>query len=165
MLFQFSELFAYDEPNDRAIAIVGAAFLDKLLEETLRNFLIDDEREVHKLLQSEGHLGTLGSRISLAYCLGLVNDVVKSDLRLVAKIRNAFAHDITATFSDERIKSLCASLRWHREAMLREPPEEATPRDYFQVGVNQLVGYLNALPSVALGKRCVKSPWHEAAKT
>lgn len=34
-LFEFSKLFKSEEENDRAIAIVGAAFLDTLLEHIL----------------------------------------------------------------------------------------------------------------------------------
>ena len=43
-LFEFARLFTYDEPNDRSIAIVGATFLEMLLERILVAFLIDDER-------------------------------------------------------------------------------------------------------------------------
>ena len=43
-LSEFSKLFNSDEKNDRAIAIVGATFLDILLEHTLRAFLVDGEK-------------------------------------------------------------------------------------------------------------------------
>jgi hypothetical protein len=45
-LFEFAKLFDYEEPNDRAIVIVGASFLDMQLEHMLVNFLADDEKEV-----------------------------------------------------------------------------------------------------------------------
>ena len=44
MLFEFARLFDYGETNDRAVAIVGPAFLDTLLTEMLINFLVDDEK-------------------------------------------------------------------------------------------------------------------------
>ena len=94
MLFEFARLFEYAEPNDRAIAIVGPAFLDTLLTEILINFLVDDENEIQRLMQPEGPLGTFGAKVSACYCLGLIGETVKSDLRLVAKIRNRFAHDL-----------------------------------------------------------------------
>ena len=40
-LFEFSRLFAYDEASDRAIAVVGPAFLDSLLRDILIEFMID----------------------------------------------------------------------------------------------------------------------------
>lgn len=153
MLFEFATLFDYDEPNDRAIAVIGPAFLDTLLTETLTNFLVDDQKEVRKLLQPEGPLGTYGSRVTACYCLGLIGEIVTADLRLVGKIRNRFAHDLRARFADPKIQSWCTALRWHRESFM-SPPPDATARDLFQVGVNQLVSHLNGIVGVArLDKR------------
>src|SRR5205814_5027973 len=58
LLFEFARLFDYGEENDRAIAIVGPAFLDTLLSEMLTNFLVDDHKEVQRLIHPEGPLGT-----------------------------------------------------------------------------------------------------------
>jgi len=148
MLFQFAKLFDYDEASDRAVAIVGPAFLDTLLTEALTNFLVDDEKEVNKLLQPDGPLGTYGSRVTACYCLGLIGERVKADLRLVGKIRNRFAHDLRATFADQQIQSWCRALRWHKQ-FFADPPPDATDRDLFQVGVNQLVSHLNGIVSIA----------------
>ena len=157
MLFEFAKLFDYGEASDRAVAIVGPAFLDTLLTGLLINFLIDDEKEVQKLMQPDGPLGTFGAKVSACYCLGLIGETIKSDLRLVAKVRNRFAHDIRANFSDEQIKSWCSALQWHRESLMSEPPTGATTRDLFQVEVNQLVCHLNALPGLALFHKRQKS--------
>ena len=149
MLFEFARLFDHGEENDRAIAIVGPAFLDTLLTEMLTNFLIDDEKEVRGLIKPEGHLGAFGAKVSACYCLGLIGVIIKSDLRLVAKIRNRFAHDLRATFSDSQIVSWCQALEWHKESLFQNPPDGATTRDLFQVGVNQLVSHLNGLVGLA----------------
>jgi hypothetical protein len=156
MLFEFGRLFDYGETNDRAVAIVGPAFLATLLTEMLINFLVDDEKEVRRLMQPEAPLGTFGAKVSACYCLGLISETIKSDLRIIAKIRNRFAHDLRADFSDEQIKSWCRSLRWHRESLC-EPPSDATTRDLFQVGVNQLVCHLNGLVGLALYHKRPKS--------
>ena len=157
MLFEFAKLFDYGEASDRAVAIVGPAFLDALLTEMLINFLIDDEKEVQKLMQPEGPLGSFGAKVSACYCLGLIGETIKSDLRIVAKVRNRFAHDLRADFSDEQIKSWCNALRWHKESLMCEPPSDATTRDLFQVGVNQLVCHLNGLVGLALFHKRQKS--------
>jgi DNA-binding MltR family transcriptional regulator len=145
---EFARLFDYDEANDRAIAIVGPAFLDHLLTEILTSFFVDDEKETSKLLQPEGPLGTFGAKITICYSLGLIGKIIKSDLRLIAKIRNRFAHDLRADFSDNRIENWCKALCWHKE-LLPEPPVDVTNRDLFQVGVNQVVTHLNGLVSLA----------------
>jgi DNA-binding MltR family transcriptional regulator len=107
MLFEFSRLFDYKEASDRAVAIVGPAFLDALLGDILTEFMVENDREVSRLLQPEGPLGTYGSRVTACYCLGLIGKVVTADLRLVGKIRNRFAHDIRADFSDQKISQWC----------------------------------------------------------
>ena len=148
MLFEFSRLFDYGEASDRAVAIVGPAFLDTLLSHTLVKFMVEDRNEVNKLLQPDGPLGTYGSRVTACYCLGLIGKIVTTDLRLVGKIRNRFAHDIRADFADPKISQWCRALRWHKE-FVAVPPSDATDRDLFQVGVNQLVSHLTAIPGVA----------------
>jgi hypothetical protein len=60
----------------------------------------------------------------------------------VGKIRNSFARDIGADFSDSRISQWRRALQWHKDFFFADPPPEAAGRDLFQVGVNQLVTYL-----------------------
>ncbi|WP_390844328.1 MltR family transcriptional regulator [Anatilimnocola floriformis] len=150
-LVEFSRLFA-QESNDRAMVIVGASFLDTQLEHIVRNFLVDDEKEVDALLQYDQPLGSYGNRIRTLYCLGLIGKMVRDDLRLVGKIRNRFAHDLIASFDEEPIKGWARSLQWHRKTYM-EPPAGAAPRELFNVGVNRLVGHLSGIVSVARSAR------------
>ena len=156
MLIEFAHLFDYAEASDRAVAIVGPAFLDSLLSDILIEFMVEDEKEVNKLLQPEGPLGAYGSRVTTCYCLGLIGGIVTADLRLVGKIRNRFAHDIRASFADSRIRQWCRALRWHKESLFAEPPAGATDRDLFQVGINQLVTHLSGVPGIARSRKRLK---------
>lgn len=151
-LLLFGDLF-HEERNERAAAIVGATFLDTLLEHILIAFFVDDEREVVKLLGIERPLATYGSRTTLAYSLGLIPQVIRDDLRLVGKIRNRFAHDLRASFNEEPIRTWCLSLKWHGISMFMAPPEGATTADIFQVGINQLVTYLNGVVGIARSEK------------
>jgi DNA-binding MltR family transcriptional regulator len=148
MLLEFSRLFDYSEASDRAVAIVGPAFLDTVLSDILTEFMVEDDKEVKKLLQPDGPLGTYGSRVTACYCLGLIGAIVTADLRLVGKIRNQFAHEIRTNFADPKISQWCQQLRWHKES-IGNPPAIATDRDLFQVGINQLVAHLNGIPGMA----------------
>lgn len=156
-LLEYSKLFRCEEQNDRALVIVGAAFLDTLLANILITFLIDDEKEVEKLLQYDQPLGTYGNRIGATYCLGLIGKAVRDDLRLVGKIRNQFAHDLYASFQDQKIQSWCSSLKWHRGAYMR-PPTDASVRELFYVGVHQLVGHLDGVVSIARYQKRQRQP-------
>lgn len=150
MLIEFHTLFNEATPvNERAIAIVGASYLDTLLEHTLINLLVDDEKEVRQLLRPDGALGTYGNRTTAAYCLGLIGEVVRNDLRTVGKIRNRFAHQLDASFDKEPVTSWCRALKWHEVSMMMKAPDGATARELFQVGVNQLICHLNGLVGVA----------------
>ena len=148
-LLEFSRLFNGDDINDRAIAIIGATFLEMQLEHILRNFLIDDEKEVDRLLEYDQPLGNFSGKITMAYCLGLIYKPVRDDLHLVRKIRNEFAHKLYASFEDQKIADWCSSLKWHRLAYVANPPGGVSARDFFQVGTNQLSCYLSGVVSMA----------------
>lgn len=146
----FNEREAVDE---RVIAILGGTFLDNILEHTLMNFMVDDEKEKKKLLGVDRAMGTFSSRVTSAYCLGLICTTVRDDLRTVGKIRNHFAHQLQASFDLEPIRGWCLLLRWHEISMMRTAPADATPREIFKVGVNQLISHLSGLAGVALLER------------
>jgi DNA-binding MltR family transcriptional regulator len=150
---EFHKLFNETEKNDRAIAIVGAAFLDTLLEHILFSFLADDDKNVQQIVGFDKALGTFSSRIKMVYGLGLIYEPVRNDLEQVRKIRNKFAHTLDVSFEDQQIKDWCQNLEWHRKAYVANPPEGATAQELFQVGVNQLIGYLSGVISIARGEK------------
>ncbi|TPK78549.1 hypothetical protein FJ527_08735 [Mesorhizobium sp. B2-4-18] len=149
-LLAFHRLFNERETVDeRAIAIVGATFLDNMLEHILVNFMVDDEKESKRMVGVDCPLGTFSSRVTAAYCLGLICKTVRDDLRAVGKIRNKFAHQLEAAFEIEPIRGWCLSLRWHEFSMMMKAPADATSRDVFKVGVNQLITHLSGIVSIA----------------
>jgi DNA-binding MltR family transcriptional regulator len=121
-LFKFAELFKYDEGDDRSIVIIGGSYLDIVLEHVLLAFFPEDDKEVELLILYDQPLGTFGNKVRMAYCLGLIEKVVKDDLKLVAKIRNKFAHQLNVSFDDQNIKSWCNELKWYKVSMMRECP-------------------------------------------
>jgi hypothetical protein len=148
-LLEFARLFDYEEPNDRAIVIVGATFLETLLEHLLYAFLIDDKKKTEKLFGYGGPLGTFSGKIKMAYCLGLIYKPVRDDLNCVRKIRNEFAHNLYASFENRRIAQWAQALQWHRISYVSSPPDTASSRDLYQVGVHQLVTYLDGAVGIA----------------
>lgn len=153
-LAAFHELFnARDTVDERAIAIVGAAFLDSTLEHILVTFMADDEKETNRLLGVDCPIGSFSSRVTATYCLGLICKTIRDDLRTVGKIRNRFAHQLEADFDSEPISGWCRALRWHEFSMMTRTPAVATPREIFKVGVNQLICHLGGVVSIARGDR------------
>lgn len=152
-LFEFAELFTYTETSERSIAIVGATFLEMVLDHILLAFLPEDEKEVTKLMDYNQPLGNFSNKITMCYCLGLIDKTIKEDLTLVRKIRNKFAHDMVVGFDEEPIQSWCRELQWHKISLTPKPPTDATNRDLFQVGVHQLISHLNGCVGIARGHK------------
>lgn len=154
-LLQFHTLFnERGETDERAIAIVGATFLDNILEKLLASFLVDDAKECQKLLSHDQSMGTFGSRVTAGYCLGLICKTVRDDLRIVGKIRNRFAHELSISFDTDPVRGWCHDLRWHEFTMMMRAPDGAKPRAIFEVSVNQLIAHLNGLAELARARRC-----------
>ena len=149
----------FHESPDRIVAIVGAAYLESTFDSLLRAVFIDAPDEADHLLRPDAPLGSNGARYQLAYCLGLITREQRDDLKLIAKIRNAFAHDFkTLSFDTPPVRDLCASLR--QPASLATASEEiflghtakqvtqyvrditATPREKFRMSVIVLFGGL-----------------------
>jgi DNA-binding MltR family transcriptional regulator len=152
-LAEFHRLFNVEKKDERTIAILGGTFLEMALEHLLYAFLPDDEKEVKKLFEYNQPLGNFSNKITLSYCLGLIDKMVKDDLNLVRKIRNKFAHDLYATFENEEIKSWSKGLNFHIVSMMMTPPEGATELQIFQVGVNQLISNLHGYISISRGQK------------
>lgn len=152
-LYKFHTLFEYNNGDDRAIVIIGGSFLDIILDHILLAFFPEDEQEIERLTNFDQPLGTYANKVRMAYCLGLIEKIVKDDLKLIGKIRNRFAHDLYASFDDQNIQSWCKELKWHKISMMMEPPPEATIRDLYQVGVNQLITHLHGAVSMARGHK------------
>ncbi len=149
-LEEFSKMFTYNIGDDRAIVIIGSAFLETILEHILIEFLPEDEKEVEILLSYDKPLGTYSNKVRMVYCLGLIEKKVMNDLKLIGKIRNRFAHNLSVSFEDKDIGSWCKELKWHREVFfLHETPKEATARDVYQVRVNTVISHLNGVVSMA----------------
>ena len=152
-LFDFSELFKYDKGDDRTIVIVGGTFLEIALEHILYSFLPEENKEVERLMEYNQPLGNFSNKITMCYCLGLIDEIIKHDLNLIRKIRNEFAHDLYASFENEKIANWCRSLKWHKIMIFRPTPADTTNRDLFQVGVHTLISHLHGCIDMAQRER------------
>lgn len=152
-LAEFHKLFNLEKKDERTISILGGTFLEMALENLLREFFPDEEKDVDNLFMYPQALANFSNKINLAFCLGLIDKVVKDDLKLVKNIRNKFAHDLYVSFDDAQIKSWVRELKFHKISMLMDAPFEATELQIFQVGVNQLITNLHGYISLARGEK------------
>lgn len=97
--------------SDRASAVEGGAFLDEILTELLRSFLVADKKNDEKVFQGNGCFATFSAKIDVCFRLGLVAREEQRLLHTVRDIRNRFAHQLgEMSFSRQDIRALCANI-------------------------------------------------------
>lgn len=101
---------AFHKESDRGAAILAGSFLEHYLGQFLRSKAVDEE-VADKLFGSMGPLATFSQRIAIAYAFGFIDKQQCSDLELIRKIRNYFAHHpIEGTFEAPEVKGKVLSL-------------------------------------------------------
>jgi len=100
-------LESLDARGDREAVIIGHGYLEDALCAMLDALFVEDSEKTAR----EALPGHFAARCSLAYALGLVGPKMLSDLRLLGKIRNLFAHRWqTLRFSTPEIERICTTL-------------------------------------------------------
>lgn len=104
--------------SDRAVAIVGAAWIEEALSDSITSFLQAHEESHKRLFRGGAPLATFSSKIDLSRLLGIVSDTIWADLHRIRDIRNEFAHHIAhktdntkLTFAAGHIADKCLALR------------------------------------------------------
>lgn len=102
--------------SDRAAVVVGAAFLDSLLERLLLRTLRPHAAGPDPLFDGDAPLSTFSSRINLSHRLGLIDDELARALHLIRRIRNDFAHnpaecDLNTSPHRDRVRELANPIK------------------------------------------------------
>lgn len=82
------------QKNDRAVAIVGGAFLQTVLLDALQGHLRGDKSTFEKIFNPGKPVGDFGAQAELAYMLSLCDRSIRDDFLTVGRIRNWFAHKL-----------------------------------------------------------------------
>lgn len=126
------------EGSDRAAAVVGGALIEEILSRMLRDFLRGDKKELDEMFGISSPLGTFSAKIKAGYFLGRYDSVIRKDLDYVRKIRNEFAHELSATFEAQKVRSLCFNLELveryscDMQSDLQEPLSKPLPENRLQ---------------------------------
>lgn len=98
--------------TDRGLPLVGAALIDDRLTETLRSFFCESPSASKLIDDANAPLGTFSSRTEMCFALGLIDEHEYTEIGLIRKVRNEFAHAKHGiTFSSPRVQGLCSSLK------------------------------------------------------
>jgi len=117
----------YENVSDRSSALVLANIVENRLTELLRLCMRDDKKLADELFNSSGPLGPFGTKIRLAYMLGLLSQEAYKDLMAVSRIRNKFAHDLSVTtFSNQQIHDWIKNM--HMYGIVKRMAETSTEK-------------------------------------
>jgi hypothetical protein len=96
-----------DAGSDRSSALVAAAFVEQNLEIALQCRLKRDDAINKEMFRVSGPLGTFSGKIHMGFMIGLYEKAAWSELDLIRKIRNEFAHklDCVDFASSDRVTS------------------------------------------------------------
>lgn len=84
---------ALSQDTDRSVAIVAASVAENALERVIRARMVVDRRELSdSLFGHRGPVSDFNGKIQIAEAFGFIAPPIASDLQLIRKIRNAFAH-------------------------------------------------------------------------
>jgi len=118
------------DSSDLACVLIISSFLDQCLVSLLSNYFIQSKVADTLLDPTKGIIGTISSRNSLCYCLGLISKTLYENLRIVIEIRNLFAHShLKMDFSNGEISKRCFKLTWPTiaEAVRYSPGKGSAP--------------------------------------
>jgi|SRR6476660_3207432 len=153
--FDFMEDFRKEA--DRGAVLVAAAVIDDLLERTLLAYLLENESAKAVVQGFNAPLGTLAARLAAAHAMGLLRDSEKHDCELIRKIRNEFAHELNASFDDEKIKAYCKRLRYARD-------HERDARNRFRTSAERVLLWMSQRPYASKNVRLKPQIWDLPAK-
>jgi DNA-binding MltR family transcriptional regulator len=86
----------YTANSDRAVAVIGGGVVEKVISDLLLHTMASNKDVEEFLKNSE-----FSDHQKIALGLGLIPLELYKDLKMIAKIRNKFAHDITITNFDQ----------------------------------------------------------------
>jgi proline dehydrogenase len=137
-----------NDPNDRAVALMGASFVDDAIRSAIQSkYRALNRDETARLFSPEAPVGSYGARIKIAYAMDLCSRQDEHDLDCIRAIRNAFAHVAKPLdFKNQLVASVCD----HFHAPGNCGPDYARARYLWSVGHFSTMFWATALGFEAL---------------
>jgi DNA-binding MltR family transcriptional regulator len=149
--------------SDRGACLISGSYLDELLEDIIKDFLIECDESESLFDGPNAPLGTFFSKSLLAYSLGLIEKAEVKEIGIIRKIRNDFAHAwVEIKFDNEIIAKEVRKLPW------RGPEDQCqtcTPRERFIMAVAMLIGDLLWRQQLVQKERRTIKDWTHKAGT
>lgn len=132
-----------NKESDRGKVLVAMSQIDGMLEEILLAFLSHGPATDQLFKGPNAPLGSLFNKSNFARSLGLLSEKEFLAIGTMRKIRNAFAHSVSATFDDQSLQSHIGSLSFGIDSLLSADDKVAKePRTRFSMCSISLVSNL-----------------------
>lgn len=106
-----------DNNSDRGLVLICGSILDIILEDLLKSFLITKNKIDKDMFTFGQPLGNFDAKIKTSFYLGLISDSERSNLSLIRRLRNRFAHEIfDVSFNNNDIENICSNFNIPKNA-------------------------------------------------
>lgn len=107
-----SFIYELQKETDRGLPLVGTSLVDEKLRDILEAFFIEHKVSSKLLDEPFSPLASFSARLDTCFALGLIDEHEYSEINILRKVRNEFAHAKHGiSFKTDRLVSLCSSLR------------------------------------------------------
>ncbi|MCS6267323.1 MAG: transcriptional regulator [Vampirovibrio sp.] len=145
-----------NKESERGRVLISCSYLDELMRLILLAFLVDNDSSKKLIEGFNAPLGTLSTRSSAAFALGLISEQEFKECNTLRKVRNLFAHRVHASFDTQEIRDLCNNLT------MAVPSSDKVIVDacgQYTSAVVALIIYLNNRPVYVARKRRNVEKW------
>lgn len=149
------------EESDRGRVLISTGYMEEQLKDVLLAFMLDTASAKELLTSGNAPLGTFSARIAACYSFGLISELEHSDLTLMRKIRNEFAHNILTSFQTPSVVDRCKALHYKiGDYPLKGTGEVITdPMAQFTSAAAAIILHLTNRPHYVGLKRCEYGAW------
>ena len=99
-----------NKETDRGMVLITTSFIDELMRRTLLAFLLESDASSSLVEGFNAPLGSLATRSSAAFALGLISEREMKEADTLRRIRNQFAHHVHVSFENQSVGDLCKNL-------------------------------------------------------
>jgi len=135
----------YQKESVRAAALLAASFLENEMKKRILDFLVNEESSA-KLFEPYHPLSTFSGLVEVTFALGFLLRAMLSDLTLIRKIRNYFAHHPKhVTFEQAPVSDWCRELTTAKGIPTQggEPCRQDNARDQYLFTIAMVLVYFD----------------------
>ncbi len=148
--------------SDRGKVLVAMSQIDGMLEKILLAFLLDGKATNDLFKGPNAPMRSLFNKANFSLSLSLISTVEFSAIGIMRKIRNSFAHSVSATFDDPKIEKLALTLDFGIAGIIAVDEEiAADARTRFSMSSVSLINSLYNRAHYVSKNKIRETDWHE----